>query len=66
MELLKRYRDIYEIDADANQARHDNSVVNFPAPQAPRQSDDTVNLTAGGRIEAARRVSGIMPPLALP
>lgn len=58
MELLKRYRDIYEIDADANQARHGNSVVNFPAPQAPQQSDNAstpLNLAA----EAAAAIKGL-------
>jgi chromosome segregation ATPase len=58
MELLKRYRDIYALDADANQTPHGNSVVNFPAPQAPQQSDNAatpLNLVA----EAAAAIRGL-------
>lgn len=57
LEILKRYRDIYEVDADANQVPHGNSVVNFPVPQPPQQSDNAAtasNLVA----EAAAAIRG--------
>ena len=40
MELLKRYRNIYEVDVDADQEPRGNSVVHFPAPQPPQQTDN--------------------------
>lgn len=40
MELLKRYRNIYEVDVDGEQEPRGNSVVHFPAPQPPQQSDN--------------------------
>lgn len=58
MEFLKRYRDIYSVDGDEDDAQRASSVVAFPTSQPPQRGDSAataLDLVA----EAAAAVRGL-------